>query len=113
MEPSAVFSGMSLSVQDLAQAREAGRPHAVLDVREFGEVEICALPDSMHIPMGRVPEHLDYLPRDRPVFVLCHHGVRSFAVVDYLRRNGLDNVFNLEGGIDAWAREIDASVALY
>ncbi len=104
---------MSLSVRDLAQLRAEGRPHAVLDVREFAEVKICALPDTIHIPMARVPEHLDYLPRDKPLLVLCHHGVRSFAVVDYLRRHGFDNALNVDGGIDSWAREIDASVPLY
>jgi rhodanese-related sulfurtransferase len=44
---------------------------------------------------------------------MCHHGARSQMVVNFLRNAGRDQVFNLDGGIDAWARQIDGSVALY
>ncbi|MBC7994862.1 MAG: sulfurtransferase, partial [Rhizobacter sp.] len=44
---------------------------------------------------------------------LCHHGVRSLQVVAFLERQGYEQVYNIAGGIDAWAREVDASVPLY
>jgi rhodanese-related sulfurtransferase len=85
----------------------------VLDVREAEELAICQLDDVLHVPMNEVPARLADLPRDQPVVVLCHHGVRSRMVVDYLRGAGFDNAINLDGGIDAWARQIDASVTRY
>lgn len=85
----------------------------VLDVRENWEHEICRLPDSLHIPMGSLPMRLAELPGDRPIVVLCHHGMRSLQVTQWLRSRGREDVGNLRGGIDAWAREIDASMPSY
>jgi rhodanese-related sulfurtransferase len=50
---------------------------------------------------------------DRPVAVACHHGMRSMQAVAWLRRNGYENVTNLAGGVDAWARQIDPSMSTY
>jgi rhodanese-related sulfurtransferase len=45
--------------------------------------------------------------------VYCHHGVRSAAVAEFLARNGFSKVWNLEGGIDQWARKVDARMKRY
>jgi rhodanese-related sulfurtransferase len=45
--------------------------------------------------------------------VICHHGARSFQVGMFLERRGFARVYNLRGGLDAWAREVDPSMALY
>ncbi|WP_208539256.1 rhodanese-like domain-containing protein [Algihabitans albus] len=84
--------------------RAARIAHTVLDLREPEEMAICALADSLWIPMGSVPEQIDSLPRAHPLVVLCHHGVRSGMVTALLREDGCDNARNLRGGIDAWAR---------
>lgn len=102
-----------IDVTDLAEMRRAQQPHAVLDVREPWEADICALPDSLLVPMQQVPRRLAALPRVQPLVVLCHHGMRSAMVVDYLRQNGFDNACNLAGGIDAWARAVDPAMARY
>lgn len=102
-----------IRVETLARMRSQREHHILLDVREDEEVQICRLSDSLHIPMNAVPASLDSIPRDCPVVVLCHHGVRSRIVTDYLRRMGFDRAVNLAGGIDAWARETDSSVPLY
>ena len=90
----------------------APRP-VLLDVREPWEVEIAALQGSLAIPMGEVPARIDDIPRDRPIVCVCHHGVRSLQVAHYLARRGFDALFNLAGGIDAWAREVDPACPTY
>jgi rhodanese-related sulfurtransferase len=82
-------------------------------VREAKELDICQLEGALHIPMAAVPTRTDDLPTDHPLVVLCHHGVRSQMVVDFLRKAGFDNAINLDGGIEAWACEIDRSMPRY
>lgn len=92
-----------------------GKPDApiVLDVREPWEVATANLPGSLCIPMQSVPARVGELPDDRPIVCLCHHGMRSAQVAMFLERQGHTEVYNLVGGIDAWSREVDASVPTY
>lgn len=85
----------------------------LLDVREPWEVERCALPGSVHVPMREIPARLAEISRSRPVVCICHHGARSLQVALFLDQHGFDNVFNLAGGIDAWSRDVDPAVARY
>ncbi|MBI2814346.1 MAG: sulfurtransferase [Opitutae bacterium] len=99
---------------DVATAAQLLREGAiVLDVREPFEVATCAVAGSRHIPMRQIPETLPDLPRDRLILVLCHHGGRSLRVTQYLRANGFAQVRNVAGGIDAWAEQIDPTLARY
>ncbi len=102
-----------IDVHALAEMRAAGDAHTVLDIREPVEVAICAIEDSVAIPMQRVPERLETLPRQHPVIVLCHHGVRSAMVADFLRNSGFDNAWNLAGGIDTWAGLVEPDMPRY
>lgn len=104
---------MEIDVDALARMRKDEAVHALIDVREDWELEICAVDGAVHIPMGTVPDRLGELPKDRPIVVLCHHGGRSAHVTMFLRRQGFDQAINLEGGIDAWARRIDPSMKVY
>ena len=106
-------SPASISVLQLADWRQGNKPHVLLDVREPGEIEICRIEDSLHIPMSQVPSRLAELPADTPLVVLCHHGMRSLRVVNFLHGAGLNNAVNLDGGIDAWAAEIDPTLNRY
>lgn len=115
-EGSACGSGPApaeISVQDLARARAAGESHVLLDVREPWELAVARLDPCREIPMGEVPARMDEIPRDRPVYVLCHGGVRSAQVVEFLRGHGFSNAANVHGGIASWSAEIDASVPAY
>ncbi len=85
----------------------------VLDVRESWELEICCLPDCVRIPMNSVPGRQEELESDRETVVVCHHGGRSMQVASFLEQNGFTNVYNLSGGVDAWAREVDPTMATY
>lgn len=85
----------------------------VLDVREPWEWEICRLPGARLIPMGELAARLGTLDPAREVVVYCHHGARSAAAVEHLSTAGFTRVSHLEGGIDRWSVEIDASVPRY
>ena len=102
-----------ISVIELAQLREAGHAHVLLDVREPWELATARLDPCLHIPMGEVPAKVEEIPRDVPVYVLCHGGVRSGRVVEYLRGQEYGNVTNVRGGIAAWSAEVDPSVPVY
>jgi rhodanese-related sulfurtransferase len=89
------------------------RPPVLLDVREPWEREICSLPESLHVPMNAVPARTGELDPDADMVVICHHGSRSFQVGLYLERRGFARVYNLNGGVDAWARTVDPSMPIY
>ena len=103
-----------LTVRDLEQRlAQPDEPPVILDVREGWELKICALPDSTHIPMGQIPARLEELDPERETVVVCHHGVRSLRVAHFLEGRGFRTLYNLQGGVDAWAREIDPSMHTY
>lgn len=102
-----------LSPMRLQEWLQEKRPLLLLDVREDWEHELCCLPDSLHIPMNRVPLHQGELPDDRPIVVYCHHGIRSLNVARFLAQAGFVDLYNLQGGIDAWSVQVDAAVARY
>ena len=85
----------------------------LLDVRETWEVALCALAGAVTIPMGQIPARADELDPDRPVVCYCHHGIRSMQVAMFLDRRGFGQVWNLSGGVDAWAREVDPCCPTY
>jgi len=100
---------LEVDVTTAAQQLRAGA--LLLDVREPDEVAACAVAGSRHIPMRQIPENLPNLPRDQPILVLCHVGVRSMRVTQFLRTNGFAQVSNVAGGIVAWAEQIDPGLA--
>ena len=102
-----------ISATEAAKLRETNPEVILLDVREDSELAICRIEGALHIPMGKIPERSESLPQDRPLIVLCHHGMRSANVQQYLEAKGFENLMNLAGGIDAWSREVDPKLARY
>ena len=88
-------------------------PPLLLDVRIQAEFQICHIPGSRHIPMDEIPLAYKELDPNREIVVICHRGMRSAKVADFLRQSGFTKVLNLAGGIDAWAREIDPDMPAY
>ena len=84
----------------------------LLDVRETNETVICKLDPAIHIPMMSIPKRLKELNNKKDIIVMCHSGVRSMQVCFFLNQNGY-NAINLNGGIDAWAKEIDPTMKRY
>ena len=104
----------TLSVEELQEKLEAQEDLFLLDVRNPNEYEICHLDNSVLIPMNHVPNNIKHIPRDKPVVVYCHHGMRSASVIQFLEQNHqFDNLYNLTGGINAWAYEIDPQMDTY
>jgi rhodanese-related sulfurtransferase len=104
-----------ISVRQLADwLADSERPHPLLlDVREPGEHQVCQIAGSQLMPMGSVPLRLGELDAAAPTVCICHLGGRSMQVAMFLERNGFQNIFNLAGGVDAWAGEIDPSMHRY
>ena len=100
---------------ELAQKIEASDKLFLLDVREPNEVAICSINGSTHIPMNLIPLYLDEIPDGIDIVIYCHRGVRSLNVANYLAENGFDSeyLYNLTGGIDAWALAIDEQMTRY
>ena len=101
-----------MELKDLL-ATPSGNTLALIDVREEWEFAICQIDRSRNIPMAEVPEMLSSLDPASPTVLICHHGIRSAQVGDFLERNGFLDVINLAGGIDAWARDLDPQMATY
>ena len=93
---------------------DSGAALRLIDVREPEEFAICRIEGAELMPMRTVPQRLQELDEDGPPLVVyCHHGVRSLSVVDWLRRQGIEQCQSMAGGIDLWSVEIDPAVPRY
>ncbi len=101
-----------ITVQELKQLKDSKADFQLIDVREPHEVEICEIGGEL-IPMGEVMDNLDKISKTKQVVVHCKAGGRSGAICNALEAHGYTNVYNLKGGILAWANEIDSSVTKY
>ena len=88
-------------------------PPQLLDVREPWEQQICHVAGSRLLSMRALPAQLGELDPQRPLVCICHHGGRSAHVAMWLARQGFADVYNLSGGVDAWARQVDPKMATY
>lgn len=103
-----------ITPQELKRRIDTHTPPTLLDVREDWETKLCRLENSLHIPIEEIEFRTDELDPDDEIVVYCHQGVRSAAVAQYLReRRGFKNVKNLQGGLDVWARSVDATMRRY
>lgn len=99
-------------VRDLLESDMGG---VLIDCRETHEYEFCRIDGAISIPMQETPSRVDEFAdhRDTLIIVLCHHGMRSLTVVQWLRRNGFSTVQSMAGGIDAWSIQIDSTIPRY
>lgn len=110
-----------LSVAEVAEKRENGDPFILLDVREPHELAYANLGDGVLLaPLSELARHqLEALPAEvqedkmAEVVVFCHHGTRSAQVVAWLRQNGWQNIWNMDGGIEAYATAVDGRIGRY
>ena len=91
-----------VTLDEFAAAREAGTGTAV-DVREPMEFSAGHVPDVLPLPLGQLPERLDEIPTDGPVYVICASGNRSLQATDFLRARGIE-AYSVAGGTGAWQR---------
>jgi rhodanese-related sulfurtransferase len=92
---------LTIDVQTAASVQD--RDDVILiDVREQSEYDAGHIPGITLVPMSEIQNRLDEIPTDKEVIVTCRSGNRSSQVTDFLRKNGFDNVHNMQGGIIAW-----------
>jgi len=107
-----------IDVQTLARRLQTGLENVqLIDVREPWEVERAAIADFVNLPLSafadwetQIHQHFD---ADTETIVMCHHGMRSAQMCQWLSQQGFTHVKNLVGGIDAYAIQVDASMPRY
>ncbi len=103
-----------ISAGQVKALQKSGDAFLLLDVREPWEFETARIEGAKNIPMGDMPAraHAELDP-EAHIVVVCHHGVRSLTVTNWLRQQGFEKVQSMRGGIDGWARTVDPKVPLY
>lgn len=92
---------------------EANEAPFLLDVREPHEFDYCHIANSHLMPMQSIPNRLDQLSKNTAIITICHHGMRSQQVAQFLVQNGFKDITNLTGGVHAWATEVDNTMPTY
>lgn len=101
------------TVQELKAMMDSGEDFMLIDIREPEEYEICKLNAEL-IPMNDLPYNVEKIPHNKTVIIYCRSGIRSERIVEYLQSaHNFNNIYNLKGGILAWANEIDNSLTKY
>jgi rhodanese-related sulfurtransferase len=111
----------AINAQELALKMANGREFILLDVREEPELRLASLGNWVtHVPLSALAElGTEALPetiaanQTVEIVVMCHHGIRSAQVTDWLRQQGWTNVYNMVGGIAAYATAVDPAVGRY
>ena len=106
-----LFCGIGPTLGAAALASELSAV-TLIDVREPWEAEIATIPGATLVPLGRIPEAIDFLADEPNLVLYCHHGIRSQQALELLAARGVP-ARHLDGGIDAWSRLVDSTVARY
>jgi len=102
-----------ITVSELKEKIDKKETFQLIDVREPHEHDFANISGEL-IPMNSIIEQQDRIEKDKPVIIYCRSGNRSAMVIHELeKRFGFNNLFNLKGGILAWAKEIDPGVQSY
>jgi rhodanese-related sulfurtransferase len=109
---------LEITVEALAQRiAAADAPLQLIDVRELQEIAIAALPSFQVFPLSQSSEWMETLPTQLDpqgeTYVMCHHGMRSAQMCQWLSQQGFTNVKNVAGGIDAYSQVVDSSIPRY
>jgi len=102
-----------ITVKELKQMMDEKKPFVLVDVREPHEYQICRIDGAKLIPLGDVPKRMHELNSADDIVVHCRSGVRSARAVEFLMKSGFKKIHNLQGGVLAWAREIDPAMPSY
>lgn len=104
----------SISPERLKELLDRGESAPrLIDVRDPWEFEICRIAGSENIPLSELPSLAAQMDRERETVFICHHGMRSQQLADFLESSGFTRIMNLDGGVDAWARSIDPDMPQY
>src|SRR6266498_2801291 len=112
-EAQAAAAGSTLTPVELRELLDNGRRIELIDVREPAEWQINRIPGAKLIPLGELPSRLTELPQTDPVVVYCKTGARSAEALALLKQSGFSTAKHLGGGIAAYAKTVDPSMAQY
>lgn len=110
--PEAPSPVKALQPEELKQRLDNGEAFTLVDVRQADERAKAAFPGAEILDKENL-ERLQALPEDTAIVFICHHGRSSLGAAEHFRKRGFTNVYNLEGGINAWSDRVDSSVAKY
>ncbi|HXQ29015.1 MAG TPA: molybdopterin-synthase adenylyltransferase MoeB [Gemmatimonadales bacterium] len=113
IDTAVVPEGSEMTAEELKEELDSGKPLVLLDVREPHEFEIASIPGAVLVPLGELPARLGELDDHAEIVTHCHHGLRAAKAVEILRAAGFNKVRMLQGGIDAWALNVDPEMARY
>jgi len=99
-----MFGVKELDVNTLQSYFDEGRKIRLLDVRGIGEMAQGMIPNAEKLPLHTLPARLNEIENDELTVLYCRSGARSAQGVGYMAQQGFDNVYNLRGGIIAWAQ---------
>jgi adenylyltransferase/sulfurtransferase len=111
--PGATADDAEISAPALRHLLTTGNQVQLVDVREPWEWGICRLEGATLVPLRELPQRLPDLDRERPLITYCHTGQRSLIARQFLMAQGFNDVRSLRGGVEGWAREIDAGMPRY
>ena len=103
----------TISVLELKQKITGKSEMMILDVREPFEFDIARIEGATLIPLNQLADRLHELTPEKQIIAVCKSGARSAHAVQLLQRSGFSKAYNLEGGVDAWADQIDPSMQKY
>ena len=108
-------SGSTITATELKEMLDAGKDPYLVDVREPVEFEIVKIPGGVLIPKDRIlsGEALAELPQDKPLVLYCRSGVRSAEALAAVKAAGFSDAVHVQGGVTAWATQVDPSLPTY
>ncbi len=112
-KPAAGDEPARISVREFARLRASRADVKLLDVRNLYEVKVAAIPGAVLIPLDQLAARIGELDARQRYVVTCHHGPRAVRACQLLTDAGFERLEVLEGGLDAWAVEVDPTVARY
>ena len=108
-----IYKSSEITVHKLNEFREQDKKIQIIDVREDSERSHASIKGTIHIKLTEIANRHKELDKNKNIFVMCHVGTRSQAVVKWLKSQGYEYSVNVLGGIDAWAALIDRNIRRY
>mgnify|MGYP001288575380 CR=1 FL=1 len=108
-----IYDSSEITVHKLNELKEEDKNIQIIDIRDDTERNHASVKGTIHIKLTEIADRYTELDKNRNIFVMCHTGTRSQAVVKWLKTKGYDHGVNVLGGIDAWAALIDRDIRRY
>jgi monothiol glutaredoxin len=107
------FDIPEISAREASERLKADPAVRLIDVRTDEEFSIARIPGAILVNQEKQLEEMMRWPKETPLIVHCHHGMRSMQAAGFFLNRGFTNVVNLAGGIDAWSADVDPTVPRY